>query len=305
MRRAVLFISSLLLVWVGAAAQEVVPANTVFDILARSAGPESAGMAGAGSAASSFSGAFASFSNPAVLPFAVKKLDAAVSYGLWAPSSSLTKGNNFSGAVAFKASDSFVLNAGAVFQLHPEQDFGSYGKYSPRDLMISLGAALRIGEYVSVGVSGRFVNQSFLADYSISGVAFTGMAQFHKDGLDIAAGVENFGPGVKSEDGTVSPLPASACLAASYALPFGLGFAADAQYYFMGKFGVSAGAYYSFKEMVFVRAGYRYAAEGSPLPSHLSVGLGGKFRGFTLDIAYLTLNPQIGNSLSVTIGYRF
>ncbi|MBR5403468.1 MAG: hypothetical protein IK113_04525 [Bacteroidales bacterium] len=304
MRRAFLFFSTLL-IWVGSAAQEVVPANTVFDILARPVALESAGMAGAGSAVSSFSGAFASFSNPAVLPFAVKKMDAAVSYGLWAPAFSLSKGNNFSGAVAFRASESFVLNAGAAFQLHPEQDFGTYGKYSPKDLMVSLGAALSIGEYVSVAVSGRLVNQSFLADYSISGVAFTGMAQFHKDGLDIAAGVANFGPGVKAEDGSVSALPASARLAASYALPFGLGFAADADYYFSGKFGVSGGAYYSFKDMVFARVGYRFATEGAPLPSHLSVGIGGRFRGFTLDIAYLTLNPQIGNSLSVALGYRF
>ena len=304
MRRALIIISSLL-VWVSAAAQEVVPANTVFDILARPVALESSGMAGAGSAVSSFSGAFASFSNPAVLPFAVEKMDAAVSYGLWAPSSSQTKGNTFSGAVAFKASDSFVLNAGAAFQLHPEQDFGTYGKYSPKDLMVSLGAAIRVAEYVSVAASGCFVSQSFLADYSISGIAFTAMAQFHKDGLDVAAGVANFGPGVKSEDGSVSALPASARLAASYALPFGLGFAADADYYFSGKFGVSAGAYYSFKEMVFARVGYRYASEGAPLPSHLSVGLGGKFKGFTLDVAYLTLNQQIGNSVSVALGYRF
>ena len=108
--------------------------------------------------------------------------------------------------------------------------------------------------------------------------------------------------------GNVSKLPSSARLAASYELPVGpgtLAAALDADYYFSGKLGVSAGVHYGFKDLVFVRAGYRYATAGAAFPSHLALGLGVKWKGIGLDVSYLTANAQIGNSLCAGLSYRF
>ena len=301
-----ILLSAALFTGIGAAAQEQVPANSVFDFLTWPRSLQSVGMAGAGSSSASGSGAWAAFSNPAALPFAVGKLDAGLSYSRWAPSSQGTLSNNLGGGVAVRLGRSFVVNAGAVYQGHASQDFGQpYGTYAPSDLVVGLGAAVRIGEYVGIGVSGRYVQQSLLSDFSLSGFAVTAMAQFHLGGLNAAAGVANIGGGVKSDSGNSSSLPTSARLAVSYALPVGLEAALDGDYYFSGKIGVSAGLQYAYRDRVFVRAGYRFATEGAPLPSHLALGLGGKVFGVTLDLAFLTLNKEIGNTLAVGLGYRF
>ena len=203
----------------------------------------------------------------------------------------------------------FALSAGVFSQTHSAQDFGSkYGSFTPRDLVIAFGAGASFGDYVSLGVSARLVQQSLMEDYKLSSTAITAMAQFHLNGFNVAAGVANLGSGVTSAKGNVSKLPSSARLAASYELPVGpgtLAAALDADYYFSGKLGVSAGVHYGFKDLVFVRAGYRYATAGAAFPSHLALGLGVKWKGVGLDVSYLTANAQIGNSLCAGLSYRF
>ena len=124
----------------------------------------------------------------------------------------------------------------------------------------------------------------------------------------MAAGVANFGSGVKSESGQASPLPSSARLAASYELALGpgtLGAALDADYYFAGKFGVSAGLQYGLWDMIYARAGYRYASQGAVYPSHLALGLGFRWKWLCLDVYYLTANAQLGGSLGAGLSIRF
>lgn len=305
MKRFVLFIAAL---FFSAAvfAQETVPANTAFDFLVVPRSAVTSAMAGAGSASTEWNGAFAAFSNPAVLPFMADKAGINLSYSSWAPALPTAKSQNVTGGLALKLGKSFAVNAGVAYQAHSQQDFGqTYGTYAPSDLVFALGAGLGLGDHWSLGVSARYVSQSLLSDYKISGVSVTAMAQFHQDALDVAAGVANLGSGVKSESGNVSSLPGSAHAAAVYSIPVGLGVALDADYFFSGKMGLSAGVNYTLMEKFSARVGYRYASEGAPLPSHLALGLGAKLAGFSLDVAYLTLNQQIGNTISASLGYRF
>ena len=292
-----------------ALAQETVPANEVFPFLAQPRSVALEGMAGAGSASTSASAAMAAFDNPAMLAFAPAKLDAAISYGRWAPASQNTLSNNLGAGVAVRLGRRFAISAGAVMQLRPQQDFGAaYGVYSPKDLMVGLAASLGFSEHVSLGVNGRYVRQQLMQDYAMGSAAFSAMVQYRLKGLNVAAGVANFGSGVKSESGKTAPLPTSARLAASYEFQLGsssLAAALDADYYFSRKLGVSAGVQYGFRDMFFARAGYRYASTGAAYPSHLSVGLGAKWKGLGLDVSYLTANRQLGNSLCAGISYRF
>ena len=84
-----------------------------------------------------------------------------------------------------------------------------------------------------------------------------------------------------------------------------LQFGADLDYFFSGGFGAAAGTEFSFKDMIFVRAGAHIGTGRSPLPTYLSLGAGAKFSGFHLDVCFLTLNEAIGNTLMAGIGYAF
>lgn len=307
-RHYILVASALLLSW-SLGAQESVPANEVFEFLSFPRGVARTGMAGAGSTLLSESSALATFDNPAVLAFALKHVDVAAVYSRWAPGSTNTLSSNIGGGASVRLGKGFALSAGVFSQTHSAQDFGSkYGSFTPRDLVIAFGVGASFGDYVSLGVSARLVQQSLMEDYKLSSTAITAMVQFHLNGFNVAAGVANLGSGVTSAKGNVSKLPSSARLAASYELPVGpgtLAAALDADYYFSGKLGVSAGVHYGFKDLVFVRAGYRYATAGAAFPSHLALGLGVKWKGVGLDVSYLTANAQIGNSLSAGLSYRF
>lgn len=290
-------------------AQEQLPANEVFDFLSFTRGVAQMGMAGAGKTLLSESAALAAFDNPAVLPFALHRVDASLLYSRWAPAQPNTLSNHLGGGVSVRLGKGLALSAAAIHQAHAEVDFGQEnGKFSPKDLIIALGAGVSFGEHVSLGVSARLVQQQVMADYKLSSTAVTAMLQYRAKALNVAAGLANLGAGVKSENGGVSSLPASARVAASYGLQNGVStvtFALDADYYFSGKFGVSAGAVYGFKDVFFARAGYRYATAGTAYPSHLALGLGVKWKGLGLDVSYLTANAQIGNSLCAGLSYRF
>jgi len=57
--------------------------------------------------------------------------------------------------------------------------------------------------------------------------------------------------------------------------------------------------------MVFVRAGYHLGTDKAPLPSFATVGAGFKYAGFSLNVAYLTANNIIGNTLTFGLGVTF
>jgi len=307
-RSFILIASALFLSW-SLQAQESIPANEVFEFLSFPRGGARTGMAGAGSSLLSESTALATFDNPAVLPFALKHVDATAVYSRWAPANANTLSNNIGGGVSVRLGKGFAVSAAVLNQAHSQQDFGgNYDSFAPQDFILAFGAGASFGDYVSLGVAARMVQQSLMADYKLSSTSITVMLQCRLSEFNIAAGLANLGSGVSSKKGDVFHFPSSARLAASYEKVIGPGAlvcALDADYYFSGKLGVSAGATYGFKDMLFVRAGYRYATQGAAFPSHLALGLGCKWKGFCLDASYLTANAQVGNSICLGISYRY
>ena len=130
------------------------------------------------------------------------------------------------------------------------------------------------------------------------------------EGLTVSAGIANIGNNIGSDAGSKYPQPSSLRLAAAYNLNFAqdhrVELMLDEDYFYNSQNNaLSVGAEYAFKEMVFARVGYRYATEGTVVPSHLGLGLGFQFFGFRLDVSYLTASEIIGNTLSLGLGYRF
>ena len=290
----ILTASVLMLSWT-VKAQESVPATEVFQFLSFPRSIASVGMAGAGSTG-------CVFENPAALPVNLDKAEFMAMY-------SHTVSNNFGGGAALRLGKGFALSATVFDQAHAVKDFGTgYAPFAPNDLIMGFGAGAGFGEHFSVGVSAKVVKQHLMADYSLSSTAFTVMLLYRLSGLSIAAGIANFGSGVKSETEQVSPLPTSAHGAATYEFNIGsssIAAAIDADYYFSGKFGISAGAQYSFRNMIYARAGYRYATAGAAFPSHLAFGLGYRWKFLCLDISYLTANAQLANSIGAGVSLHF
>jgi opacity protein-like surface antigen len=126
-------------------------------------------------------------------------------------------------------------------------------------------------------------------------------------GIKATLGVANLGTGITSGDMKFS-LPASAVLGVGYEKTFaqkhGIDVSLDADYFFKGGFAASVGAEYTFNDLVSARAGYRYGGN-TVIPSYASVGVGAKFAGVKLDVAYLIASGAMKNTLALSLGYSF
>lgn len=285
------------------------------------------GMAGAGLASWSGNAAFAAESNIAAVPFAdLTLVDAGLSYNLYAPSSvagfsAVNAGAAFKFAKRFAVALSGGYNMGRPYQI-VSQDGIRTGEFKPSAFKISAGIAAKVFENnstgFSLGANFRYATDALLYDSKAAAFTADVYAMLKWKGLGITAGVASVGSYLKSEAPGVS-LPASARLGLGYTADFAqkhlLNAMLDMDYYFAGTFAAALGLQYGFKDMLFVRAGYRYAGapkynkEGgkycAPVPSHASVGLGVKFFGVKIDVAYLFGNPSIANTLCLGLGYRF
>ena len=302
------FILPFLLLCLSAAAEDKPATGNAMDFLGMPRGTARSAMAGAGSASVSASAAFSAFDNPSILPFATGKVDASFSYGRWAPSTPGCLSDNLGVGIAFKPLRALALSVAVVNQAHPVLELPGYEPFRPLDGLASLGAGVSFGAHFSIGASFKYAYQRVLSDNVYWAFAFNAMAQYHGGHFDIAAGVVNVGGDVKSKDGSAYPLPSAARISGSYHGDIGKSrFEADldADCYFSGKFGIAAGVQYTYNDLLFARAGYRYATAGAVLPSHLALGLGVQWKGFCLEASYITANDIIGNSFSLSIGYRY
>lgn len=274
--------------------------------------PATSAIAGAGSASNATS-AYSAFSNASMLPFYQGKLDASVSFQLWAPSSA--KSTNIAAGVSYKISKRVGLSLGYALQSGAAYDVQDYdglvsGTFSPKCHVVALGAGFGIGEHFSVGVNARFAMQKPSVDLSyngFSGDVFVAYA-INKD-LRFTAGVSTLGTNITAYNKKTFAQPTSIKVAGNW----GIGFAevnridimADFDYYFSKNVSAAIGAQYYWNETVFIRAGYRYSSQYCVIPSHLGIGIGAKFYGVKIDLSYLTASKALGNTLCIGLGYAF
>ena len=273
--------------------------------------PVSAGMGFAG-AASSRETAYSSFRNSSVIPFSAERMSFGLSGQSWAPDGVKTMNINFGAAV--KAGKRFGFSVGAAYQSGDEyslfDDSGVPQKtFKPNEMIVNGGVGFLLLDNLAVGANVRYASQKLSSDNSYSAISTDVFLTYRLSDLNITAGVSSLGSSVKSASGDSYNLPASATIGAEWSKAFseahGVRLAADADYFFSGNFTAAAGAEYSFKNMLFARAGYHFGSKDAVLPSFASVGLGVRFFGISLDVAYLTANDTIGNTLTLGLGYRF
>lgn len=268
--------------------------------------PVTSALAGAG-AASNATAAYSAFANAAMLPFFEGKMETAASYQLWSPSSA--KSNNITAGAAYKFSDKFALSLGYSLQsaaAYEVQDYSGQitGTFSPKEQVIALGMGIGLGDKLSLGINARYAIQKLSDKVSFNGFSGDVMLAFApSDALRFAAGVSTLGNKISSATRKDFSQPAHAVLGAEFAPIAGLKVDAEVDYYFSKNYAAALGAEYCFNEMIYVRAGYRYASQYAVIPSHLGLGLGAKFAGICVDLSYLTASPALGNTINIGVHF--
>lgn len=270
--------------------------------------PVTSALAGAG-AAHNGTAAYSAFGNAAMLPFFNGKLDAAVSYQRWSPALSLS--NNVSLGAAYKITPrvglslGYTLENGASYEVY-EGPGAPSGLFYPKNHVIALGLGVGITDLISVGLNVRYAREVPAPGVVYGGVNADLFAGFQlNDGLRLTAGVSTLGSLVEKTWKQPTSLKVAVDWAPVMTGDHVLDILADADYYFSGCFSAAAGLQYAWKQLLFVRAGYRYALEACVIPGHLALGLGIQFHGIRLDVSYLTASMPLGNTLNLGLAYSF
>ncbi len=252
----------------------------------------------------------AAFTNAAVIPFSESKLDVSAGYMMWQPGS--VNSNVINAGAAFNLGGKLGVAAGLYYGMNPEYDITSgsgtpAGTFKPSDIHAAVGVSYRFLGFMSVGVNMGYATSSLAEGQSYGTVTGDAFLMAKLAGLKVTAGVSNVLGKIKSASGAEFTLPASVALGAGYDLNFGknaIEANVDVDYFFGGALAASVGTGYTFNDLVSVRAGYRYGGE-SPIPSYASVGVGGKFMGIKLDVAYVIPSGPMANTLALNLGFCF
>ena len=270
-------------------------------------------MAKAGANATETSStAFAALENIAVVPYSDKEADFAVGYASWQPGN--VGANVILAGGSYNIANKLGVSLGMTYGMYPEYEIfngqGSQkGTFNPSDVQVKAGAAMRFLPFLSAGVSLGYASSSLSEEVSYG--AFDAdiflMSQFSD--YKVALGISDLGSAVTSASGAKFSLPTALTLGLGYDKALSdahkVNVALDAECYFAGAVSAALGAEYTFNNIFSFSAGYRYGGE-SVIPSYASLGLGGRFMGISLDLAYvLPMTTSMSNTLSLAVGYSF
>ncbi|MBQ4026335.1 MAG: hypothetical protein II616_01185 [Bacteroidales bacterium] len=265
------------------------------------------GMGGAGLATAN-SPAWASFGNVSSLAFSESVLSLSGGYRRWAPG----KDNCPEGGVSLRLGKALWLTVGGGFQngegvIEYSADGNKIDESTPSSIRANFGAAYAISDKLSIGAGVHYLHSSVASNADYNTASFDLNAFMRIAGVNVSAGARNIGLPVKDKNNQKYMIPGEFFAAASYPLALGgdskFNFAADAAAYLSSGFAFSTGAEYSFKNMLFARVGGRIS--NAALPSLMSAGVGFKFKGLSLDAAYVALPSSLGGSFCAALDYSF
>lgn len=269
---------------------------------------EAASLGVGGASVARSASAYALDNNAAAMALSDRTLAAGVSYALWQPS---VAKENLLGVGAYWHTGRLGLGLGFKRFGMPSYEVvspnGSVsqidGAFTPSDMSFALGGAFAVIDGLSVGVTARLTLSTLSASAKATVFGADLSVMYAREALRAGLVVANLGGGVRYSE-TSYPQPMQVRAGAGYTFLDCLSVDAELSYLFAGAFGAALGVEYSFRDMVFGRAGFHYGNPSLGLPTYVSLGLGGKFAGISLDAAYLLVGP-LGNSLLFTLGYSF
>jgi len=266
--------------------------------------PATAGMGTAGAASVSSVG-YAAFRNAAVIPFSEGKGNIGAGWQNWAPGS--VRSTNLSLGGAFRFGGRFGVAVGGVYQagepyaMTSDASGRETGTFTPSEMLFSVGFAARITGGLGLGANVKAAVQNLAEDAKEQAFAADVFLLYRLPSLSVTAGVSSLG---------ASSLPSSATAGVSFDKVFGgehgVVLNADADYFFGSTaFAATGGVQYGFRNLVFLRCGFHFGTDAAPMPSFVTLGAGFRLAGVHIDFAYLTANPDIGNTMTAGLGYVF
>ena len=255
--------------------------------------------------------AYAAFANPATIAFYDGKGDTSIGYTMWQPNS--VKTDVIVSGDVLKFGDKFGIGVGLCYGLYPEYtitDLTGYekGTFKPTNIQFGVGLAYKVLPFLSIGANIGYAGETLAEGSSSTAVDADVFAMVQFGGFKAALGVSELGGKVTSAAGTAFSIPTAANLGLGYTLKagekHGIDFNADLQYYLKDGVAAAVGASYAYNDMIFVRTGYRYGGK-TVIPSFASAGVGVKFYGVKLDLAYVLGSGAMANTLALSLGYAF
>lgn len=259
--------------------------RTAADFLQIGLGARAAGMGGAFSAASDDAGA--AYWNPAGLT-SVSGGEVLMGHFSWYQDIKMEYG-----ALAFKTSDRSSVAVSITYLGYGQIDGYDISGNSTGEQIAAydwaggLSFGYRLNQNLSLGVTGKFINQR-LDDVSGSAFALDLGVRYEFERFTVAGVVANLGSGMDF-DGVTEKLPTSARLAIT-AHPFGPSFGSSLELdnRFQGGVVFKHGVEYCYDGQYFVRTGYTYLPQADQriFGQGMSFGVGARFGRAVVDYAF-------------------
>lgn len=278
----------------------------MFNFAKVDANPVTAGMGGAAYGQSQL--AFGAFANPSLMTFNDKKCEVSLGYQNFAPkldpthNATAAVGLHF-GKLAFSLAGTYVIERPYDVVVNPSG--AAISTYTPKNLQAGLAVSYEILDFLSAGINGRFYYSQFAEDAKYMGFGANAFVGFHMGMFTATAGVNNVGPKVKKQ----YVLPMSATIAGSVNAtdlgPCAVLADVDLDCYFNGGVGVNAGAQFSVKDILAIRAGYHFGSAKAPVPSYASAGISLGYKLFHVNATYMFGSKTLANTFSVGLNFLF
>lgn len=276
--------------------------------------PDSYSLSLGGTGVISPASAFAIYNNNAATALSPFKGAFAASYTMWQPATTDNQLMSLSGFI--KMGKRSAISLGSRLFLYPAYDLSNpqgivTGAFNPRELSVDLGYAYNISGSFSAAATVHYISSKMGPQAAGSAFAADLGLMYQPGNLSLGLTATNLGSKIDYGYGPYS-LPAQIKLGAAYCFSLQekhlLSVTVQAGYLIVNS-GITAGIglEYSYNNLISLRVGGHYGDPEKGIPSHLSAGLGFKFKGLTLNAAYLLAQKDspLANSLSVGLGWAF
>ena len=276
--------------------------------------PDSYSLSLGGTGVISPASAFAIYNNNAATALSPFKGAFAASYTMWQPATTDNQLMSLSGFI--KMGKRSAISLGSRLFLYPAYDLSNpqgsvTGAFNPRELSVDLGYAYNISGSFSAAATVHYISSKMGPQAAGSAFAADLGLMYQPGNLSLGLTATNLGSKIDYGYGPYS-LPAQIKLGAAYCFSLQekhlLTATVQAGYLIVNS-GITAGIglEYSYNNLISLRVGGHYGDPEKGIPSHLSAGLGFKFKGLALNFAYLLAQKDspLANSLSVGLGWAF
>jgi hypothetical protein len=176
-------------------------------------------------------------------------------------------------------------------------------KFDAQNLSLNLSLCYELYRNLSIGVTSKMLYEKIYIDEA-SGYAFDVGTNYSIDNFSLSFVLSNLGS-INALKEVSTKLPTSVRLGGAYSFikkDFNFILALDGfKVLDGGKLHVNSGAEVCYKDIIFIRAGYQTAYDNKGF----TTGIGFKYKGITMDYAFIPYSDSFGTSNTLSLGFNF